>query len=295
MAIVIAAAGSLLIRNFATTSNLLQVVESESYVGLAAIGMTFVVLGGQFIDLSVPASAALAANTLFLSSRSLPLALFAALALPLIVGAVNGFLIGHVGLNSVVCTLGTATAVTGTLLLWSGGENIYGHQPGFSRFANASWGGVPSVAVVFVALVLIAQLVLTRTPFGARLRLTGANARAARAMGLRTDRIVAACFLLSALFAAVSGVLLAGVSGAAQLTTGSGYDFGALIPVVIGGTALLGGVGSFWRTLAGLLLIGVTTNAMLLLGYGTSAQLMATAVIFVLAVVLDSVSRRAER
>ncbi len=295
MTIVIGALASITVKNFATTSNLVQVVESESYVGLVAIGMTFVVLAGQFIDLSLPASAALAANTLFLSSHNLALALLAAIGLPAAVGAVNGLLIGRIGLNSVVCTLGTATAVTGGLLLWSGGQNVYGHQPALVDFANAKWGGVPSVAVVFIAMLLLAQLALSFTTFGARLRLTGANARAARALGVRTEWVIAGCFVLSAFFAAVSGIFLAGFWGAAQLTTGAGYDFGALVPVVIGGTALAGGKGSFFRTLVGLLLIGLTTNAMLLLGYRTSAQLTATAVIFLLAIALDAMSQREER
>jgi ribose transport system permease protein len=286
---------SLTISNFATRANLIQVVESESYVGLAAIGMTFVVLSGQFIDLSVPASAALAANALFLVSHQLPVALLAAVVLPLSVGLINGFLVGRVGLNSVVCTLGTATAVTGLLLLWSGGQNVYGNQPGFVRFANASVVGVPSVAITFVVLVVAAQIVLSFTAFGARLRLTGSNAQVARALGLRSHRVVASCFVLSALFAALAGIFLAGFWGAAQLTTGSGFDFGALVPVVIGGTALAGGRGSFWRTFVGLMLIGITTNAMLLLGFSTSAQLTATAIIFLLAIALDAYSQRHEQ
>jgi ribose transport system permease protein len=294
LTIVCTAVAGIAIKNFATSSNIIQLLESESYVGLAAIGMTFVVLAGQFIDLSVPASAALAANALYLSSRSLPVALLCAFGLPAIVGCLNGFLIGAIGVNAVVCTLGTATAVTGAILLWSGGGNVYGHQPGFDQVANTSVAGIPVVTVAFLALLVIAQLVLSYTGFGARLRLTGANLRAAGAIGVRTTRVIAGCFILSALFAATSGVFLAAFSGAAQLTTGAGYDFGSLVPVVIGGTALIGGVGSFWRTLVGLALIGVITNAMLLLGAGTSAQLTATAVIFVTAVALDASTQRTD-
>lgn len=283
--------GSLFVDHFSTTDNLVAVLQSQAFIGIAAVGMTFVVLSGNFVDLSVPATIAIAANlTLLLWDRSPALALAAGFGAPLLVGLVNGILVGRLRVNPVIATLGVAAATGGILYRITNANTSQPSSSTLHDIGTSRLAGIPVAVIVFGGLLLLAQTVLAGTRFGAYLRLVGANRLAARASGVPTGVVVGACFVACAGLAGITGVLLGAFAGAADLTNGFGYEFEALAAVVIGGTSLLGGVGSFWRTLVGLLVIGVATNLMLLLDLNTPAQLFAKGGILILAVALDALA-----
>jgi ribose transport system permease protein len=294
LAVVLVLVGSLFVSSFFTQQNFVQILQTQSFVGIAAVGMTYVVLSGNFVDLSVPVTMAVAANGfLGLFDRSIALAVVVALGFPLLIGLANGLLVGVARANPVITTLGSATVAGGLLLLVTNG--VYESPTGTAlqhTLGTAKIAGIPVSVIVFLALLIIGDALLTLTRFGAEMRFTGANRDAARASGVRVDVIVTCSFVICAVCAAVAGVLLGAFSNQADLTTGTGYDFDALAAVVIGGTSLLGGIGSFRRTLVGVLVIGVSNNLMLLLGLNTPFQLFVQGAIVILAVSLDAIASR---
>lgn len=291
--ICLVAGGLIGVDHFGTKSNLVAIVESDAFVGMAAIGMTWVVLSGNFVDLSVPSVIAVASNTVIrLGNTSLPLAIITLVAIALVIGVSNGWLVGGLGLNPVIATLGTGGIVAGVLFLATGGRTSVGNSNVLAHFASAQPLGIPVPAIVFVVLVVLNQIVLGRTRFGATVHFYGNNPLAGRASGVRSLSLVVMCFSLSALIAAISGMLLGAYSGFATVGTGAGYDFQALAAVVVGGTLLAGGIGSFGRTFAGVLVIAAATNIALLLGLSQPAQLLVTGIIFIVVVAFDAASSR---
>jgi ribose transport system permease protein len=289
-------AGFIGVSHFGTKSNLISIVQSQAFVGMAAVGMTWIVMSGNFVDLSVPAVILVAANvTLKLGGTSVVLAVVTPLAIAVVIGITNGWLVGGAGLNPVIATLGIAAIVSGLFLLTTNGSTSVGHQNALARFASAQPLGVPVPAFVFVGLIIVNQIVLARTRFGKVVRFQGNNPSAGRAVGVRPQSIVVACFVLSALMAGVAGILLGASSGFAAFQTGAGYDFEALAAVIVGGTLLSGGVGSFGRTLAGVLVIAAAQNIALLLGLSQAAQLLVTGIIFITVVAFDAATSREGR
>jgi len=281
--------GAIFVPNFLTEANVIRVIQSQAFIGLAAIGMTFVVLVGSFVDLSISAVIAVVGNTLLLLvHENAILAIVVSFGAALLIGIVNGILVGRLRVNPVIATLGVGVVSTGILLLATGGRTSSGQSDAFEAFGNMRIGGIPITTIVFLALLVVMQLVLSRTQFGYYVRLVGANRAAAAVSGARPARIVAACFIISALFAALTGLFLSAFAGVAQNSLGTGYEFDALAAVVIGGTSLLGGRGSLVRTFLGVMVIGVTMNIMLLLGLSTPLQLSITGLIFIAAVALDA-------
>jgi ribose/xylose/arabinose/galactoside ABC-type transport system permease subunit len=263
--VLIAVAAIVFVPHFATGDNVFRIVQSEAFVGLVAIGMTFVVLAGGFVDLSVPAA---------------------------IIGAFNGLMVGRFRLNPVICTLGTAAAAGGLLLLIWNGASVTGSVQGFQTFGNFHLWRLPLASLVFLGGLLLAHFAMTRTQFGSFVRLVGAGRRAAENNGARPSLIILVCFVLCGAAAGVTGLLLAGFSNVAVNTVGVGYEFDALTAIVIGGNSLTGGHGSMMRTFTGLLVVGVATNAMLLLGLSTELQYTVKGLVFIAAVATDAARAR---
>jgi ribose/xylose/arabinose/galactoside ABC-type transport system permease subunit len=286
--------GVLFVPHFTTSDNLVRIIQSQAFIGVVAIGMTFVVLSGGFADLSVPAVIAISANSLLLLlPHSIALGLAVGLGCPLAIGAFNGVMIGRVKLNPVICTLGVGAVAHGILLAATGGRSVTGKVEGFNHLGNLQPLGIPIATWAFVALLVVAHLAITRTRFGFYVRMVGANARAAANGGARPAQIVGICFLVSAACAALTGLLLASFSNVALNSTGTGYEFDALTAIVIGGNSLTGAKGSMGRTLVGVLVMGVATNMMLLSGMSTQVQFCLRGALFVAAVAIDAtVARR---
>jgi ribose transport system permease protein len=288
LSLVLAVYGVIAIDGFLSVANLVQVVRSQSIVGIAAIGMTFIVVSGNFVDLSVPAVIAVSANlVLTLDSSGVPAGFAVALAVGVgvLIGASSGVVVSYLGVNSVIATLGVGSVAAGLLLWRTGGALSRGSGGTLNDFARANLLGVPVPAIVFVALIAAAHIVLEMTRFGASIRATGGNSRAARIAGVRTTAVSISVFVIMGACAAVAGALLGAFANQADVAVGTGYELDALIAVVLGGTLLTGGVGGFGRTFLGLVLIGVVNNILLLQGMGTSVQLLTRGTLFIAVVV----------
>lgn len=286
----------LFIDGFASLPNITDVFNRAAPIGIVAAGMTFVVISGNYLDLSVVAQVATAGVVLIAISNvaGLPLAILVAIAIALLYGLVNGTAVGVFKANAVIVTLSTTFIGLGLLRWVTGGSIYFGPSDGPIRaFGTTRLGPLPLSMIVFVAVTLILSFVLTRTTFGFTVRAYGSNREATRLAGVNSPLVVIGAFTMSSLAAMLGGFVLAAFSNTAVSAMSSGYDFRALAAIIVGGTSVFGGRGSVLRTLLGVVFVSVLTNIMVLSGLGFGAQQMAIGLLIVAAVSVDALARKA--
>ncbi|MEE3853007.1 ABC transporter permease [Gordonia sp. LSe1-13] len=284
---------AILYPGFLSPGNLNNLLDQVAPVGIVAVGMTYVIIARGF-DLSVAAIFAGAAVFYASFSNSMPLwvAFVATVLLAVVCGLCNGFVITFIKVNPLIATLATASLISGVTYLYSNSTPVVSENPGFSALGTGQWGGIWISIYLLAALVLVAGIILARTPYGRSLYAVGGNEEAARLAGMRVRWIKISTFVITGVCAAVAGMLIASKTGVGQANIGSTVALDAIAIVIIGGTSLLGGEGSVWRTVTGILIWGTVTNLLSSLALDTSAQLLMTGGIFLIAVSIDSLARR---
>lgn len=293
--------------NFLTSRNLLNILRQFSVIGILAVGQTLVIVTAG-IDLSVASTAALAGSLMAVSfahwGLAAPVAILLGLAAGLVVGAFNGFVITRWRVPDIIATLGTFSAVRGVALLITGGLPVPTFElvvqdrdlPDIVSFLGAETiGPIPLIAVSAAVVAFIGGWILNRTKLGRSALAVGGNREAAHASGISIRRTKMWVYLLSALFSSVAGMLLAGRLSSANALMGEGMELQSIAAVVVGGTALFGGEGSVGGTVIGVLIIGVLSNGLNILGVSEFWQRVSNGLIIVLVVALDQWRRRAAR
>ncbi len=281
---------------FLTVDNLFSVVRSSAILGVMALGVTFVVISGN-LDLSVGSMMSFSTIVVLdLHDQIGPfLAIPAMFAMTLCLGAFIGFLVGYLRLNSLIVTLGMLSAIHGLTLTYSGGQNMdIADKEGtwFSVFGQGSALGIPVPILIFVGLAALLGIVLAKTPFGRKVYAVGGNGTAATFSGIRRARTVFSCYLISAFCVATAGLIQASRSMGSQNTVGQGLELEVLAAVILGGASLLGGSGTIFKTVIGVLILGFIQNGLLLIGLQFYVQFVVTWVIIILAVWLDIAAKR---
>jgi ribose transport system permease protein len=292
--VVMVAAASLLVPNFTSGENIRSVLIDSSFLGIVAVGITFVVVSGNFIDLSVVAQIGTAGVMVVQLEKvvGLPLAILAAVLGLQVYALLNTFGVGLMRANAVVVTLAVLTAGLGTLQFFVGGSPYPNGSAALYDFASATVGPVPVPFIVLVVLAIVGQLVLSRTNAGLAVRATGTLRAAARNSGVRPVGAIWIAFACCSLAAAIAGILLAGFNNIAIASMGTGYDFVALAAVIIGGASLFGGRANVVFTLVGVLFVSVLINILVLVGLPYIYQELVKGLIIILAVALDAALRR---
>ena len=275
---------------FATPENARTILVAAAPFALVALGQTFVILTGG-IDLSIgsviAASAMTSASVVVHNPGSIWLGVVAGVAVGLVLGLINGLVVSRLNVAPFVATLGTMTAGSGIAYVIGHGAPINGLPSGWGKIANTTVFGVQIPVLMMIAGVIVAYLVLRRTSFGLRVYAVGGNRTAAEVAGVRTRRILTSVYVISGGLAGLSGVVLSSrvISGPPNL--GAGYELDAIAAVVIGGASLLGGRGSVWGTLLGLLLIQTLNNGLDILVVPAYWQDVISGVLIVAAVAVD--------
>ena len=283
-------------QRFIAIDNIAGVIRSSAILGVMALGVTFVVIGGN-LDLSVGSMMSFSTIVMLdLHDKLGPaLAIPAMFALTLAIGAFIGFLVGYLKLNSLIVTLGMLSAIQGLTLTWSGGKNMdIADKQGtwFSVFGQSEFLGVPTPIIIFGTLAVVLGLVLAKTPFGRKVYAVGGNGQAATFSGIPRARIVFLTYLISAFCVATAGLLQASRSLGSQNTVGQGYELEVLAMVILGGASLLGGSGTIVKTVIGVLIFGFIQNGLLLVGLEFYVQDVVIWVVIILAVWLDIAAKR---
>lgn len=253
-------AGSIYSPNFLSPDYLLQQLKVASFLGVIATGMMAVILLGQ-IDLSVPwvvttgammACAATAYGTTG-SVLAIPFGIFCGAA----IGLVNGIAVAYLRIPSMIITLATNAVAQGLMVVYTGGFSPQDSATPAMRFLATGYTvpGLPNGVLVWLCVGLAAVFMLTRTTFGRSLYAIGNRERAAYMSGINTRRITLLAFVISGGLSALGGVLLAGYASKASQSMGDAYLLPSIAAVVLGGTHVLGGKGSYLGTVAGVILI----------------------------------------
>ncbi len=281
---------------FLTAENVLSVVRSSAILGVMALGVTFVVISGN-LDLSVGSMMSFSTIVVLdLHDKIGPaLAIPVMFAMTLSLGALIGFLVGYLKLNSLIVTLGMLSAIHGLTLTYSGGKNMdIADKEGtwFGVFGQGTALGLPVPIQIFVVVAALLGLVLAKTSFGRKVYAVGGNGTAATFSGIRRARTVFFCYIISAACVATAGLIQASRSLGSQNTVGQGLELEVLAAVILGGASLLGGSGTILKTVIGVLILGFIKNGLLLMGLQFYVQYVVTSVIIILAVWLDIAAKR---
>lgn len=279
---------------FFTTGNLVNVMTSMAIIGIVVVGMTFVLVVGGLADLSVPATIACGAIlSLALQPMIGPVPAFvAAIGLAGLCGLVSGVLVGYVGINPIIATLGIGTIVLGIVQAAVGGVIVYGTNPETAMLVKSRLFGIPTIVLIFLAVALAGNFLLARSWWGRWTFATGGNPKAAEAAAVPVRAVKAGAFVITGLCSGLSGALLGLTLQSARPLVGTGYEFSAITAVVVGGVSIMGGAGSVPRAVAGLVFVQLLTNVMVLQGVRTPVQGLVLGLLIAGAVALDVALRR---
>lgn len=278
---------------FRTTANLRNVLQQNSVIGIIACAMTFAIISGGF-DLSVGAGAALASVVAakLMIEAGIPIGVAGALVAGLIVGLINGLLIAYAGINPFVATLGTATVVRGLIYVATNATPFFGVPKAITVVGLGYTGPLPNATWIFLVVALLLAFTLHQTRFGHYVYAIGGNIVAAAEMGIDVRRIKLAVYALVGVSAAVAGFILTSQTASGQPQAALNYELAAITAVIVGGASLGGGRGGMAGTILGVFLLGLVSNALNLYGVSAFWQPVATGLILILAVGIDSYSRR---
>jgi ribose transport system permease protein len=281
-------AGGLINPNFVNPDQAINIVRLAAFLGIIAAGQTLVIIsGGEGIDLSVGTIVTLAAILTFRiadgRNEMVPVALGVALASGAAVGFINGLGITLLGIPPLVMTLGMSGVVTGTIRVVTRGQLIGGTPPIMGTgIASPLILGIPGVVFLWLLLGVLMWLLLERTTYGKHLFAVGVNRTTARLSGVRVQRVVVATYTLSGLLAALGGFMLLGFTQTVFLNLGDPYLFPSIAAVVVGGTVLAGGKGSYFGTMAGALVLTLINSLLRALQLQEAYQLIILGLILVM-------------
>ena len=262
---------------------------------MVAIGVTFIIIMGS-IDLSMEGTVSVCAVIFAFAFIGWggTLASWAWLAIPvaLLVGALMGLINGlvHVKLRipSFMASLAMGFVGTGFALLLTGGDRIRVEDELFRSLLTVRWFNFPIMCYVALLFLLIAWFIQSRTTLGRNFYAVGGGEELAHASGLNVERVRIMGFTLAGIFFAVGALLAVGRIGIAETATGNNFMFISITAVVVGGTALWGGIGGVWNTLVGVLIVNVINNGMVVIGLPGWVQDAVLGILVIIAVALST-------
>ncbi len=284
---------TLLSPEFFTVQNLLNVMQQSSINALIALGMTLVIISGG-IDLSVGPTAALSAvfgATLMVAGVPVPFAVLATLGVGISSGVFSGSLIAYAGLQPFIVTLGGLSLFRAIALIFTGGNPVFGIPMEFRDLVNSTPLGVPVPILVVAVIASILWVVMNKTPFGEYILAIGGNEEAARVAGVPVKRTKVMVYMISGMLASLASLILIGRLGAAEPTIGNLWELDAIAAAAIGGASLMGGKGSIFGTLIGVIILGALRNGLTLLNIQAFYQLLAIGIIIIIAMLIDRATR----
>lgn len=285
-----------LIASFATPyffqfANFQQVFIAIALDMIVAVGMTIVLVSGG-IDLSVGSVIGLCAAILGLAfgvGMSIPLVVMLAIAGGIVIGVINGVLIAWVKINPIITTLGTMTIARSGCYILTAGYPLSSIPPKFKAFSAGNFLGIPNNAVVALLCVIVADLALRNNVSLRKFFFLGGNEAAAFRAGIRVTWYKLLAYVISAVAAALAGILLVARLGSAFPHSGLGTELRVISACIIGGCSISGGRGTVIGSFLGVLLLGLISNVLVLSNVSVYWQGVITGIILILAVASDAI------
>jgi ribose transport system permease protein len=276
---------------FLSLSNLRSTLVLSAFVGIVALGQTLVIIGGG-IDLSVPwvLNSAAIVMALLCGGHDMPLWWVVPLVLAGggLVGFVNGIGVAYFGVPAIIMTLATNVILQGLILVPTGGSPTPPAPALIEYLSVGRIGGVPVIALIWMALTAAATLLLSKAAFGRYLYALGTNATVAEFSGVPITRTALLTYVISGFTAALAGVLLTGYSGQAYLGMGVAYLFTSIAAVAVGGASILGGSGHYLGTVAGAMVLTILTGLLPALNLSSGALLIVYGAVILVTVSIGS-------
>lgn len=271
-------------------SNLMNIIRQTSILSVVSIGMTFVVLTGG-IDLSVGSnialSGALAAQVLILTGSTM-LSIAAAIITGSLVGFVNGVLIGKLRISAFIATLAMQTTARGATMMITNAGALRVDNPIYYLIGQENvFGLVPVMFLLVIALFTLFARVCSNTLFGRRTYAVGGNPTASKASGIQVERHLISVYVLAGVMAGIASIITVGRVSSAQPWAGINVEFDVITAVVLGGTSLIGGVGSLIGTMFGAVIMGIISNGMGLINIDPYLEYILKGLLVFAAVYLD--------
>jgi ribose/xylose/arabinose/galactoside ABC-type transport system permease subunit len=302
---------SFLAPNFLSANSLILIAKHVALYALLGIGMTLVIISGG-IDLSVGSVVGLGGMIAgglineglnlkmfgFTIYFSVPVIIVITLLFGVLVGWINGTLITKFNVAPFIATLGTMYVARGFALIRSKGEtfaNIVGKSElgntGFEILGSGRIFGLPISIWIMVAIGLIVSYVLKKTPLGWHIFAVGGNQKAAEYSGVRVKKVKLIVYMISGLCAAMVGLIVSSELVASHPQTGNSWEMNAIAAAVLGGTSMVGGIGTIGGTLIGAFVIGVLNDGMVMMGVSEFWQMVIKGLVIVIAVIVDQYQR----
>lgn len=280
---------------FLTVSNILNLFRSNAVNAIISCGMLLAILMGE-IDISVGSTVGLTgvigAWMITNAGLPVPLTVLLCLAIGALVGLVNGVAISYFQVPAFVATLATQCIGRGLTEIISGGVTIRVRNDAYTSLGNLNLGGISITIIYAVVILVLTWFLLNRTRFGYYIYALGGNKVAASYSGVNVKKFNMLPYVLIGLFCGLGGIIWSARLGSAAATLGSGFEMDAIAAVVIGGTSMSGGVGTVGGTFIGILIIGVITNGLNLMGINSFWQDVFKGIIIMAAVIFDMYRKR---
>lgn len=280
--------------HFLSSNNLYLVSRQISFVTIVALGELFVILSAG-IDLSVGSIIGLSG---VMAGIAMAAGLPVLIALPLgvltglLVGVLNGVLVAYVGITPFIVTLGMLSMARGVIWVLTKGNPITEIPESFFFIAQGDFLGIPAPVIIAAILAVIVHIVLTYTAFGRRVFAIGGNEEATALSGIDVKKIKLLIYGICGIMCSFVGIILIARFYSAQPATGDGWELDAIAAAVIGGTSLMGGVGSVLGVIIGATIMGVIRNGLVLLKVSVYWQQLVIGSIIVLAAVIDRLKNK---
>lgn len=279
------------------TGTLTSSIAIGTFLFFVGIGQMFVITSGNGgIDLSVPyvmtVSAYITASVMHGQNSKLLSGLLAALAVGIVVGLLNVFLIEVIAMPPIIATLSVGFILQSVTLVLSSKSSGIPSPRIFIDLATGNTGPIPNMAIFGIIVGIIFTLILTRSSYGRAIQGIGQSRSAARLAGLKSQRLTIYAYLISSLVASCTGFLLAGYSGGPSLTMGGNYQLGSIAVVVLGGSLIAGGLSNVPGIWAAALLLTLLITLVNVAHLGAGAQDIVQGVLIVLVLTVGGTKRQ---
>lgn len=279
---------------FFTPSNLFTIARQSATLGIASVGMIFVMIIGG-IDLSVGSMVTLVNVFVAWLMVNMGVDPVVACILGILVctatGLFNGWVVANIGIPPLIATLATQIALSGAAYLLCNGLPIFGFTKGFSALGQGYLGIIPICVIVMVLCLAVGSFFLNKTYFGRHFYAVGSNKEAAGLSGIRVKRVTYLAYSLCGFFAGLAGVVLLSRTNSGQPGAGMGFEFDVITALVLGGVSVAGGAGTISCAVAGVLIIGVLSNGFVIVGINTYVQQIIKGAILLCAVGFDCIQK----
>lgn len=279
---------------FLTMANFRAMAIGLAPTAIIAIGMTVLLVSGGF-DLSVGSVLALCSTAVALmiaSGLPISVSVLGALLIGAVIGLANGLIVTRLGVNPLVATLGTMSVARGVALVLTEGFSVSNLPAAFGYIGSTNWLGLPVIVWITLVLVVLGDLALRHARYLRQAYYIGGNEKAARLSGIPVDFVRCAAYVLTALLAALAGILLASRLMSGTPTAGAALELQVLAAAVIGGASLRGGEGTVLGSFFGVIFVALINNAMTMLEVSIYWQMIVTGCVLIAAVAIDMLLRR---